>query len=248
MVTKVLAVVASHEPSGPTYASLLQQTVVPSRIIVADKIFPGERAGVRVRKAINFALEGVDLQSFDWFLRVDGDVVLPADWIQRSVATGADVIGRGGYALLIRMGAFLAIGGRWPAVLKEDSFMVLKLASMGYRISPYVVSPVFLRAPGRGTDRLRINSFISDGYWNWKLGYEPVHAVYNSVSGAIRRKNPKFLLAIVGYFFAASIRMEKVDDDLARFVFRTQVRSLSRGLSRTRPVPDYSHVTRQHSS
>lgn len=224
---KVLAIIASHESTEQTRLSLESQSIPPVQIAVADEVFHDRNVGIRVARAINSVLEWLDVSEFDWFLRVDGDILLPHDWIEKSVASGADVIGRGGYALLVRMSAFSAVGYRFPVVENEDTMLVLKLQSLGFKAIPYVVKPKFLREPRRGTDRSLL-TFFHGGTWAWKSGYEPIHAVYNFISATKIRRNPRYLLGIFGYFFSAFSRVEKWDEGVTRFVRHEQLRRLRR--------------------
>lgn len=227
IATGVLAIIASNEPSGPTRQSLESQTIAPARIVVADRTFNDRIVGVRIAKAINTAIDNLDLAEFDWFLRVDGDMILPPEWVEKSLASGADVVGRGGYALLIRMSAFVALGSHWPIIAPEDSFIILKLQSLGFKTVPYVVRPRFLREPSRGTSANRSSSILLKyGVWKWKLGYESIHAVYDFVFATNLRRNPRYLLGIFRYFFAALSRTKKWDEGVARFVWREQTRRL----------------------
>lgn len=221
----ILAILVSEGPAPETLQSLQNQTVRIDRVVLADRTFPDRRAGIRVAKAINCELDRLDLAEFDWLLRVDGDTILPPDWLERSMASGADVVGRGGYALLVKMSAFMAAGARFPVVEPEDALLNLKIQSLGFKAVPYVVKPEFLREPGRGTER-SLFTFLQRGVWTWRLGYEPVHAVYNFIFAVRLRRNPRYLLGIFGYFFAAASRAEKWDEDVARFVFHKQVMSL----------------------
>jgi hypothetical protein len=236
LTPKVLAVIASNEPSDATRRSLESQTVPPAQIVVADRTFSDRYVGIRVAKAINSALDSLDLARFDWFLNVDGDVVLPPDWIERSAASGADVVGRGGYALLVRMSAFVAVGSRFPVVEAEDSLLMMKLQSLGFKAVPYVVKPKFTRELGRGVDQ-SLFMFFRKGISKWKLGYEPAHAVYTSLISAKRMRNLRYLLGVFGYFFAAAARAEHWDSNVAEFVFHKQIMSLR--LDRIRSEADY---------
>ena len=152
---------------------------------------------------------------------MDADVVLPPDWIEKATTLGADVVGRGGYALLVRMSAFKAVGYRFPVLEAEDSMLILKLMSLGFKRVTYT-EPVFLRGMMRGTDSTML-TFFRNGIWRWKMGYEPVHAVYIPVVAAAHEGNLRFLFQIIGYFFALLSRPRRWDEDLARFVFNRQV-------------------------
>jgi len=219
---RILAIIASYEPAQRTRLSLESQSLPPAKIVVADRIFHDRHVGIRVSKALNTALDGLDLTEFDWFLRVDGDVLLPPDWIEKAVALGADVIGTGG-VLLVRMSAFKAVGYRFPVLEAEDSMLILKLMSLGFKRVPFT-EPMSLRGMMRGTDSSML-TFFRNGIWRWKMGYEPIHAIYISVVAAAHYRNLRFLFQIFGYFFALLSRPRKWDKDLARFVFDQQVRT-----------------------
>jgi len=226
---RVIAILASYEPAQRTYDSLARQTVSPSRIVIADKRIPHRSIGVRVSRAINASLRGVDLSSFDWLLRVDGDTVLQPAWMERSLEAGADIVGYAGYALLIRMKAFLAAGGAFPEIEKEDSLLIFKMRSLGFTQSPYVVRPVLLRDPGKGTDQSWY-SYVEGGFNMWKCGNEPLHFLHSCVSGAVIRTNPKFLLAVFGYFLSAARGTPTWDPKVTRWVRAYQFSSLARNL------------------
>ncbi|MGD0395505.1 MAG: glycosyltransferase family A protein [Nitrososphaerales archaeon] len=219
---RVLAIIASYEPAQRTRLSLESQSLPPARIVVADKIFHDRHVGIRVSKAINTALDGLDMTEFDWLLRVDGDTLLPPDWIEKASALGADVVGTGG-VLLVRMSAFKAVGYRFPVLEAEDSMLILKLMSLGFKRVPYT-EPISLRGMMRGTDSSML-TFFRNGIWRWKMGYEPIHAVYISVAASAHHRNLRFLFQIFGYFFAMLSRPKKWDIDLARFVFDRQLRT-----------------------
>lgn len=231
-MTRVLAVVPSLEDPVLTISSLRRQTLPPSEILSATGKFPGEQVGHRVSQAINLALKDVDLDRYDYLLRVDSDTVLPPTWIERSVATGADVVGRAGYALLVKMDAFLRVGGRYPVFHPEDSLLILRLRSLGFRCVDYPVQPVLLRKPGRGTD-MRLGNYIRSGMQFRRLGYEPVHVLVSAIASSAARGNPRYLLSPAGYFFALLFRAAPFDPRLARFVFRLQVDGLRRDVART---------------
>lgn len=230
---RVLAVVPCMEDCSRTILSLRRQTLPPSKILRAAGRFPGPYVGHRVSQAINSALEGVNLGEYDYLLRVDSDTVLPSNWVERSVGTGADAVGRGGYAFLVKMRAFLLVGGRYPVFHPEDSMITLRLASLGFRCIDYPVQPILLRKPGRGTD-MRIGNYVRSGIYLWSLGYEPIHVIAGAVASAAARGNVRYMLGPIGYFFALFSRVPPFDPALSRFVFRYQIEGLRRLASRVR--------------
>lgn len=229
---RVLALIASNEPSERIRRNLETQTLPPTKILLADRTFKDKFVGTRVTRALNEAISSVDLGAFDWIMRVDCDVILPDRWIERSVGSGADVVGRAGYAMLIRMSAFRRLdSGRFPFITKEDSFIVLKLQSLGYRAVPHVVPIGFVREPARGSETSVYHGFFS-GVFAYKLGYEPLHAVGGFISAAKKRRNLLFLISAYGYMASVLARPRKWDEDEASWVFRHQVKQLAKVLRR----------------
>ena len=62
---RVLAIIASYEPAQLTHLSLESQSLPSTKIVVADEIFHDRHVGMRVSKALNAALENLDLAEFD---------------------------------------------------------------------------------------------------------------------------------------------------------------------------------------
>ncbi|MEM4899998.1 MAG: glycosyltransferase family A protein [Thermofilum sp.] len=133
-LVSILAVIPTlKDDPSEAVRSLLRQTLRPTRIIVVSGSKSLEKAisrkscclkvvyvkpelkehvGVRVGKAINAALAGENLAKYHYLLKLDADVKLHPESLERHVRLGADLVGLGPF-MLIKMEKFLSIlGGR----------------------------------------------------------------------------------------------------------------------------------------
>ncbi|MCR8433208.1 MAG: glycosyltransferase family 2 protein [Crenarchaeota archaeon] len=244
MNPKILAIIPTldDDPSD-TIRSLLHQTIKVSQIFVVVgskrlyeklvstnenkdivKIFyvkPDFRdpLGKRVAKALNYALSMVELNNYDYLLRVDADTVLPKRFIEENIKVNADYVGKSGYAMLLKMNCFLRVfKGRFIEVAFEDTHMGLKLLSQGYSVQSWALPPKLKRKSGAHHSW---RYYFIRGMELYKLGYEPVHMV------ELIRHDIRNIFAILGYFAAIIKRARRYD--IASWVFRAQLRRLLYG-------------------
>ena len=182
-----------YDDPTETLQSLQEQSVKPSRTIIAvgsRELFENLRTqfeciyakpreedsfGIRIARALNSVLDTVDLNDFDYIIRVDADVILPANFIEASVALRADIVGEFGDAMLIAIRAFRKhLEGRFPLTIAEDTYTAYKLKSVGCRLADWSVVPIVKRTPGKGKPW---SFFCARGIEMYKLGFEPFHVV-----------------------------------------------------------------------
>lgn len=222
-----------------TLKSLMEQTIKPSRILIAvgSKVLyqklimrqnmnsvelhyikpdTQEPLGVRVAKALNFLLSKISLKDYDYLLRVDADTVLPPRFIEENLKANADCVGKAGYAMLLKMECFLKFfGGRFAEVSAEDSYIGLKLLSMGCNVKPWVLPPKLKRRSGAHHSW---RYYFIRGVEMYKLGYEPIHVI-----DALRR-DVRNVFALMGYMIAILKREKRYD--IASWVFKAQLKRL----------------------
>jgi len=134
-----------------------------------------EPLGKRIVIALNHALSKACLEDYDYLLRVDADVMLPKRFIEENLKVKADCVGTAGYAVLLKMNCFIKVfNGQFPEVAVEDTYIALKLLSLGYSVKPWVLPPILKRKSG--TCHSWRYHFIR-GVEMYKLGYEPLHVV-----------------------------------------------------------------------
>lgn len=166
-MTRVVAIIPSIYDPRRTIESLNAQTLPPTRICLADKRFPSQFHGLRVAKAVNSELASLNLDDYDWLLRLDDDTTIPTNFLQVNTAIEADIIGNGGNCLLIRTCVLKKLGG-WPELPGEDSSLVYQGIMNGFKHESLVVKDTCQRTVGTYyTWRL----FFDSGKELWKLGY-----------------------------------------------------------------------------
>ncbi|MEM2122628.1 MAG: glycosyltransferase family A protein [Candidatus Bathyarchaeia archaeon] len=240
MSIRVLAIIPTlADDPTETINSVVEQTVKVSRILVAvgskflyqrlastnpldavEYIYvePDFRdpLGKRVATELNAALSNTCLEDYDYLLRVDADTVLSHRFIEENLKAGADCVGEGGCAMLIKIDSFIKFfDGRFPEVGAEDSYIMLKLLSRGCSVKPWVLPPKLKRRSG-AHHPWRYH-FVR-GVEMYKLGYEPIH-VFKPLLHDIRG-----LLIVLGYFMGLLKKARRYE--FAGWVFRRQLRRL----------------------
>jgi hypothetical protein len=248
---KIVAVVPTlNDDLTETVQSILDQSVEVSRIfaVIGSKslydelVVRLERAeciyvkpdfsqplGKRVAVAINTALAKVNVEEYDYVLKVDADVVLPRDFVKENLSNLPDFVGSGGSAMLFNSHRFLeAFGGKYPEVVADDAYLASKFLYEGYTVKRWLCSPRFkIREKGHHSYRHGLQRGIE---W-YKLGFEPVHIfsylrefVYDMQKRAFSMHR---FFPVVGYFLAALRGVERYE--FASWIFMMQVRRLIYG-------------------
>jgi glycosyltransferase involved in cell wall biosynthesis len=243
MSPKILAVIPTlDDDPTDTIKSLLRQTVKVSKIIVAvgslklyrrlissygDNVAEfiyvkpnfQDPLGKRVAAALNCALSKVRLSEYDYLLRVDADTILPSRFIEENLKVKADYVGKAGYAMLLKMDCFIKVfNGRFVEVAAEDSYIGLKLLSLGYAVKPWALPPFLKRKSG---SHHSWRYYLTRGIEMYKLGYEPIHVI------EVLRRDLRNVFTVVGYMLTIFSRRRRYD--IAGWVFKAQLRRLIYG-------------------
>lgn len=175
---RILALIPtlSDDPSD-TIKSLLEQTIKPSKILVAVGSwilycrltsiakFKGveyvyvkpdfsEPTGVRVAKALNHLLSRESIREYNYLLRVDADVILPQFFLEANLKLDADYVGRAGYAMLLKVDTFIKFFGKFPEIPAEDSYIGLKLIAYSANVKPYALPPILREKRSRMVEKM----------------------------------------------------------------------------------------------
>jgi hypothetical protein len=113
---KILCLVPTllEDSDSDCLASIQRQTVSVDHIELVTQRVQGGTFPERVSYVLNKALEKFTLENYDFLLRVDGDTVLPKDFVEKGIAAECDLYGTIGYAKLIRVQPFLrCMNGRF---------------------------------------------------------------------------------------------------------------------------------------
>ncbi len=204
---KVLCVVVSLDHPAATLQSIFNQTVKPSKVVVAHKSYSQYRyVGERVGRAINHVLSYENLGDYTYLLRVDGDTVLPRDFLEKMLQLNVDLAGYGGYAQLLRMPTFLeAFKGVYPQVFGEDSVVHHTIHELGYNHRGYIVEPI-----KPASKKYPADVWVQNGVLKYRLGYSlpmVLRSVKDYRSATLVGFNVVFLFA--GYCLAYFRRLKK---------------------------------------
>jgi hypothetical protein len=251
MLMKIIAVIPTlNDDPTETIQSIISQSVGVSKIlaVIGSKSLYNklgtklERAeyvyvkpnfsqplGKRVAAAINTALAKEALEEYDYILKVDAETILPRDFVRENLKNLPDFIGSGGSAMLFKTSAFLkALGGKYPEVFADDTYLASKFLYEGYTVKRWLCSPQFkIREKGHHHYKHGLQRGIE---W-YKLGYEPVHVldyprefVYDIQKRAF---NINRFFPVIGYFLAALRGVDRYE--FAPWIFIMQVRRLIYG-------------------
>ncbi|MHA1834850.1 MAG: hypothetical protein ACTSV7_12790 [Candidatus Baldrarchaeia archaeon] len=215
---KILCVIPSlpEDLSSLTLKSVLKQSIPIEMLVVLPKKVRGKNVSAKVSKVLNESLQHIKIEHFDYILRVDGEVVLPPNFLEEALKEKPDLYGAAGYAMLIKVGPFLKVmKGRFHPE-SDDSYTCYKFMQSGCKfIRRYKVRPILLRKPGRHHG---VRYYINRGEIMYKVGYEPFHVLISF------RWDLWNIFAVFGYFMALLKRERKFD--VAKFVWGKQVKRL----------------------
>ena len=147
---KVLCVIPSvpSHLNSATVSSILQQTYPVDMILILPRKVEGKTVAERVSKVLNEGLSHVRLEDFDYLLRVDGDVVLPHNFLEENLKGKPDLCGGARHAMLIKVSPFLKLMNGKFHPKSDDSYTVYKFMKEGCRIKKRKVQPILLRQAG----------------------------------------------------------------------------------------------------
>jgi glycosyltransferase involved in cell wall biosynthesis len=224
-VSKIIVIVGGKE----LYKKLMSNSLERTEYIYVKPNFR-QPLGKRVGAAINTALAKGNFKEYDYILKVDSEITLPRDFVEKNLKEAPDFVGSGGFAMLFKTSAFLKLlGGRYPEVMADDVYLALYLLYKGCTVKRWRRAPdIAIRKKGHHSYRHHFNAGIE---W-YRLGYEPVHVLYvlksilqDAFKGSLDIAR---VLPILGYFSAALRRIERYE--FAPWIFRMQVRRLIYGV------------------
>ena len=168
-----------------------------------------EFTGMRVAKALNYALSHVDLTKYDYLLRIDEDTIIPQNFLEESINLKVALVGEAGYAMLIKVPIFTdLLNGKFPVVPAEDSYLIYYLLWKGEKVSSWKVPPIKLSTSMK-THSWRY--FYTRGKEMYKLGYEPLHVIKTIMN----------TFSLLGYMTAALLNEQKYQ--FSQWLFKKQL-------------------------
>jgi hypothetical protein len=223
-ISKILVVIGSKS----LYNKLVVVKLERTEYIYVEPNF-SQPLGKRVAVAINTALAKEVLEEYDYILKVDAETILPRDFVKENLKNLPDFIGSGGCAMLFKVSPFLkALGGKYPEVFADDTYLASKFLYEGYSVKRWLCSPQFkIREKGHHSYKHGLQRGIE---W-YKLGYEPVHVLNFPREFVYNVHNRTFKIdrffPVIGYFLAALRRTKRYE--FAPWIFIMQTRRLIYG-------------------
>lgn len=186
-----------------TLQSIWKQTVpVTFTVILTEKVrmkhFPSKMSHI-----LNNGLEHIKLEDFDYILRVDSDITLPENFLEKNLKNDPDACGYG-YAQLIKISSFVThMDGKFNKE-HDDSYVLFKFMSENLNVKEkYDVHPVLKRHAGVHHG---YGYFINRGKDFYKMGFEPVHILCHPITC-----HAFDLFSIIGFFIASFRQIHKFD-------------------------------------
>ena len=172
-----------------TLRSVADQTVpVTSTLLLTGKS-EAETFPAKMSQILNEGLQDVNLDNFDYLLRVDSDTVLPPDFIEKNIAGEPAVVGYG-YAMLIHIKTWRRLMDCKFHPEQDDSYIRFKFMFHKEKSVDYTVQPLNHRSSGK---RHSVKYFFDRGMSMYKFGYEPVRVLSKIL---IDKRN---LFTVLGY-------------------------------------------------
>ena len=220
MTYKVLCIVPSlpEKLSAETVRSILNQTYPIEMLIILSKKSAKTMLPAKVSDVLNDGLSHIHLKDFDYILRVDGDTVVPPNFLEINLKEHADCCGRTGCAMLIKVSTFLRLmNGKFHPEL-DDTYLGLKFMKEGATVIAWKVA-----ARHSSVVRDNVYEYSNRGKLMYKAGYEPVHLIVQCLVHT-NFWTIKDVFGVWGYFAAALNRTPKYE--VADYVWRRQVNRL----------------------
>lgn len=216
----MLGIIATlpHDLHVRTLMAVLNQTHPVAMVLILPAESSKSNVAEKVSEVLNEGFGHIHLEDFDYILRVDGDTILPTNFVAENLKDEPDICGQAGYALLFRVKPFLSLLGGNLNPESDDSYITAKFLSAGLKVTKWKVRPILLRKSG-GSHGCAY--YLHRGKVMYKLGYEPVH-VFASILN-----DKKNVFAIAGYIRAWFKR--ETYRDVFPFIRNYQVRRLFRG-------------------
>ena len=216
---KILCVIPSlpEELSFKAIQSVLKQTIPVESVMILSKRVKGKTTAEKVSKLLNDGLSHVRIEDFDYLLRVDGDTVIPPNFLEENLKDNPDLCGEAGYGMIIKTSTFKKVMNGKFHPESDDSYISYKFLMKGYKVTKWKVKPIPL---GDANFKRVLKSKIDRGLLMYKIGYEPFHVIL-SIRWSLRN-----IFAIFGYFLGFLKREPKFD--VSSFVWRRQIRRLLR--------------------
>jgi hypothetical protein len=220
---KVLCLVPTlpEDLNSECLPSINRQTCPVSHVALVTQRVRGGFLCERVSYVLNKALERFDLQSYDYLLRVDGDTVLPINFIRQGILADCDLYGTIGFAMLIKVKPFMdCMNGRFCS-FDDDTYVGHCFRTYGYTVLAADLSKVKTRRISHP-----LSFYLNKGATYYRIGYTFQNFVAN-----IKPRQPAVSIFLLGGFILALLG-RKPKSEFACKIWSQQLMGLAKLLSR----------------
>lgn len=171
---KVLCVIPSlpEDLNPECVKSVLAQTLPVSMIVILSERVHGETLPEKISEALNRGLADLRMENYDYILRVDGDTILPENFLEENLKDNPDLCGKGGYAHIIKVKPFTEFFKGKFHKKNDDTYFNLKFRLLGLKVTDWKVPPKLTRQSGA---RHGLRYFWDRGILLYRMGFEPIH-------------------------------------------------------------------------
>lgn len=199
---KVVIVAAYKEACLSSYVGLGS---IDCLVVKPDtSLSVGERVGI----ALTIALRKYDVGSYDYFLKLDDDVMFYPKFIEVNVRSQYDLMGRGS-AMVINAKKYVQLfNHEWPVCPADDSYVTYKSIAGNLRVLEWkwVKKAILLKEPKHSVRRC----FLA-GIELYKLGIPFVYAFLSLLKRIIKTGVLSHLIIVYVYVVALAIRITKYE-------------------------------------
>jgi hypothetical protein len=172
---KIVCVIPTlpSELKHQTLLSVFSQTVPVNYIYMLTEKCKCGSLPEKISAILNDGIKGLNLNCFDYILRLDADTILPNDFVEKHIALDVDVAGGAGYAQLIRTKFFVNKMSGCFNKQSDDTYTYFKAITSGSASD--LVSPVEHRESGLTHSKFRYDYYT--GKLDYLIGYDPLSQI-----------------------------------------------------------------------
>ena len=198
----------------------MEQTVPIDMIVLLTKRSSKSTQTERIPEVLNDGLEKIDLKKFDYFLRVDGHVVLPKDFLGKNLEGEPDTLYGAGFSI-VKIAPFIEIMGGRYYYLNDDSYLNAKFKQHGKKVGEQKIGLLHKE------HAFNPKYYVERGRMLYLLGWTPFH-ILGIMSSTLARNRVReetcYNIFVIGsYFLSFLVRPPKLA--IAGFVRDYQIRS-----------------------
>jgi hypothetical protein len=212
-----------------TVQSVLEQSVAVDLVVLLTKKSKMPTLIERILEAENNGLEHVNLEEFDYLLKVDADTVLGKDFLKNNLSDNPDAVGPGS-ALLVKVSEFIGLmEGKFRHI--DDCYIMDKFRMEGKNYHRWTEEPKHtghhISSSGEPMD---VPYLVGLGHMYYRLGHMPMqvfHSVFWEVPYSIRN-----IFTVAAYLLAFILRPKKLDTYNFMKTYQTKTNILHRWAQR----------------